>query len=98
MTLTIVYSFNKRGTEAEFWHREIAAASDERYRFIPFNHDRYLPWTKYRRAQLLDNLYFDHHPGLMEMYGDLRSVLAAANADALLVDNCFPIIPTGSAT
>jgi hypothetical protein len=26
--LTVVYSFNKRGREAEFWSREIAGASD----------------------------------------------------------------------
>ncbi|HEV2722523.1 MAG TPA: glycosyltransferase [Thermoanaerobaculia bacterium] len=93
MTLTIVYSFNKRGSEAEFWEREIGAASDGRYRFIPFNHDRYLPWTTYRRAQLLDNLYFDKHPGLMQMYADLRKLLASSAAEALLVDNCFPYHP-----
>jgi len=93
MTLTIVYSFNKKGQEAEIWEREIAAASDERYRFIPFNHDRYLSWAAYRRAQLLDNLYFDKHPGLTAMYDDVRKLLAESGAEVLLVDNCFPYHP-----
>jgi len=93
MALTIVYSYNKRGPEAEFWEREVGAASDDRYHFIPFNHDRYLDWTEYKRAQLLDNLYFSKHPGLMRMYADVLEVLASSGAEALLVDNCFPYHP-----
>jgi spore maturation protein CgeB len=93
MPITIIYSFNKRGFDAENWTREIAAASDERYRFIPFNHEPYLPVVSYLRAQLLDNLYFDENPGLMRMYDDLRALIARERADALLVDNCFPYHP-----
>ena len=89
MTLTIVYSFNKRGHEAEFWEREIAAASDGRYRFIPFNHDRYLSWAAYRRAQLLDNLYFDKDPGLMAMYDDVRNAASPSAALRAFCDSTY---------
>ncbi|MGE5752662.1 MAG: glycosyltransferase [Deltaproteobacteria bacterium] len=91
--MKIVYSFNKRGYEADYWSREIAAASDEGVTFIPFNHDPYLDPNLYVRAQLLDNLYYARHPGLLRMYGDLRSVLRGHQADALIADNCFPYHP-----
>lgn len=91
--LTIVYSFNKRGFEAEYWTREIAAASHEGVRFIPFNHDPYLDYQKYLRAQLLDELYQNRDPRLMKMYRDLERVLTETRADALVVDNCFPYHP-----
>jgi spore maturation protein CgeB len=55
--MKIIYSFNKCGFEADYWQREIAAASCEFYRFIPFNHETYLDPNLYVRAQLLDNLY-----------------------------------------
>jgi spore maturation protein CgeB len=93
MTLTVLYSFNKRGPEAECWTREIAAGSNDRYRFIPFNHDAYVPPMRYIRAQLLDNLYYDREPGLMKMYDDVRELAAREQATALLVDNAFPYHP-----
>jgi spore maturation protein CgeB len=89
----IIYSYNKKGFEAEYWQREIAAASDERNTFIPFNHDSYLDANSYIRAQLLDNFYYDRHPGLMRMYADLEALIGAHGADALIVDNCFPYHP-----
>jgi hypothetical protein len=89
----IVYSFNKRGAEEAFWTREIAAASTERYQFIPFNHDSYVDTALYTRAQLLDNLYFDRHRGLMKMYDDFRQVLERERADAVIVDNALPYHP-----
>jgi spore maturation protein CgeB len=91
--MKIIYSFNKKGFEAEFWPREIAAASDDRVQFIPFDHDPYVDIRRYLRAQALDNLYFDREPGLMRMYEDLQQLIAATGADALLVDNCFPYHP-----
>jgi spore maturation protein CgeB len=91
--LTIVYSFNKRGYEAEFWTREIADASTAEVRFVPFNHDAYLDPALYIRAQLLDNLYFARHPGLERMYGDFEALARTTNADAILVDNCPPYHP-----
>lgn len=93
MPLNIIYSFNKRGTEAEFWTREIAAASNDRYRFIPFNHDPYLSIQRYVRAQLLDNVYYEQDPGLMRMYDDVRVLAAREGAKAIIVDNCFPYHP-----
>lgn len=91
--LTIVYSFNKRGYEADYWTREIAAASDEHVRFVPFNHDPYLDIGLYIRAQLLDNLYFGRNPALARMYRDLEDTIRTTGADALLVDNCPPYHP-----
>jgi spore maturation protein CgeB len=89
----IIYSYNKRGFEAEYWRREIAAASDERVTFIPFNHDPYLDVNKYLRAQLLDNLYYSRHPDLLRMYADIESLMGESGAAALIVDNCFPYHP-----
>lgn len=89
----IVYSFNKRGFEAEYWMREIAAASGDGLTFVPFNHDPYLEVRLYERAQLLDNLYFAHHPGLARMYADLERAIREHRADAVIVDNCFPYHP-----
>jgi len=68
--MKILYSFNKRGAEAAFWQREIAAASNAEYTFIPFNHDPYLNQNLNLRAQRLDDLYYDRHPGLMRMYAE----------------------------
>jgi glycosyltransferase involved in cell wall biosynthesis len=93
MTLTIVYSFNKRGFEAQTWTREIAAASDERVRFVPFNHEPYLPIAEYSRAQLLDNRFFARDPRLLRMYDDVRELIASSGAQALIADNCFPYHP-----
>ncbi len=91
--MNIIYSFNKKGFEAEYWQREIAAASDDDFRFIPFNHDPYLDPSLYIRGQLLDNLYYEKHPGLLRMYADLEKMIDTQGADALLVDNCFPYHP-----
>ncbi|MFH1935274.1 MAG: glycosyltransferase [Pseudomonadota bacterium] len=91
--MKIIYSFNKRGFEADYWQQEIAAASGERYRFIPFNRDTYLDPNLYVRAQLLDNLYSHRHPGLLRMYADLERLIRDSGADALIVDNCFPYHP-----
>jgi spore maturation protein CgeB len=91
--LTIVYSFNKRGFEAEYWQREIAAASDDEFRFVPFNHDPYLDPMLYIRAQLLDNVYYDRHPGLGALYETFDKVVRDAGADAVIVDTCPPYHP-----
>ncbi len=91
--MKIVYSFNKRGFEAEYWQREIAAASNEKHTFIPFNHDPYLDYLRYVRAQLLDNLWAERDADLLRMYADLEALIAREHADALLVDNCFPYHP-----
>lgn len=91
--LTIVYSFNKRGFEAEFWAREIAGASDAKFRFVPFNHDPYVDVSRYTRAQLLDNLYFDRNAELLRLYDAFEAVIRETRADAFIVDNCPPYHP-----
>jgi spore maturation protein CgeB len=91
--LTVVYSFNKRGFEAAYWTREIAAASTTDVRFVPFNHDPYLEVGQYIRAQLLDNLYFARHPGLRRLYDEFEAVVKEVGADAVIVDNCPPYHP-----
>lgn len=91
--LTIVYSFNKSGDEAAYWHREIADASDARARFVPFNHGAYLDPGRYVRAQLLDNLRFARDPDLLRMYADVTGVLRETGASVLVADNCHPYHP-----
>jgi len=91
--MNVVYSFNKRGFEAEYWEREIRAASGDRAGFVPFNHDPYLDPMKYVRAQLLDNLYSTGEPALQRMYSDLQRTIRESKADALVVDNCAPYHP-----
>jgi glycosyltransferase involved in cell wall biosynthesis len=92
--MNIVYSFNKKGFEADFWQREIAAASNEEFRFIPFNHDPYLPdYRLYLRAQLLDNLFFDRDSGLMSLYNDFSAFIQEHQAEAIIVDTCPPYHP-----
>jgi spore maturation protein CgeB len=89
----ILYSFNKRGAEAEFWQREIAQASDQTVTFVPFNHDPYVHTGHYIRAQLLDNLYYERHPGLLRLYDDVQKRIRDERIDVLLVDNCPPYHP-----
>jgi len=89
----ILYSFNKSGAEAEFWQREIAAASTTEFEYIPFNHDSYLSPNNYLRAQQLDNLYYDSHVGLMRMYEEVQAMIRDLAIDVLMVDNCPPYHP-----
>ena len=91
--MKIVYSFNKNGFEADYWQREIAAASSERYTFIPFNHGPYVDPMRYSRAQLLDNLYFNYDAGLLHLYKDFTDLLQREHADAIVVENGFPYHP-----
>ncbi len=91
--MKIVYSFNKKGFEAEYWQREIGGASDDQDTFIPFNHDPYLNTSLYIRAQLLDNLYYEENPNLLRMYSDFEDTIKKCQADAVIVDNCNPYHP-----
>jgi spore maturation protein CgeB len=91
--MKIIYSFNKRGFEEQLFRDALLRASDERYTFIPFNHDPYVDTRLYLRAQLLDNLYDQRHPGLMRLYADIEALIGDARADALLVDNALPYHP-----
>jgi spore maturation protein CgeB len=91
--VNLVYSFNKRGREAEIWQSEIEAASSEACRFIPFNHDPYLNPQRYVRAQLLDELYFRKDAGLLKLYDDVRRLIERLGANVLVVDNFHPYHP-----
>jgi spore maturation protein CgeB len=89
----ILYSYNKRGYEAEFWSREIEAGSDNEVKFIPFNHGLFLDPQRYLRAQSLDNLYYDRNPGLMRLYAEVEARVRGERIDAIIVDNCPPYHP-----
>lgn len=91
--MKILYSFGKRKDEAVFWQREIAQASNADYTFIPLNHDPYADYLRYFRAQLLDNLYYERHAGLMKLYSDVEEKIRAEGIDVLLVDTCSPYHP-----
>lgn len=91
--MKILYSFNKKGFEAEYWQREIAAAGNSSIQFACFNHDPYVPTGSYIRAQQLDQLYYNRDAGLARMYEDLQALLRQEKPDVLLVDNCPPYHP-----
>jgi len=91
--INIVYSYNKYGFEDEYWQREISAASNDSWCYIPFNHGLYLDPNRYLRAQLLDDLYYEKNRDLMRMYDELENLLYKYDADVLFVDNCFPYHP-----
>ena len=91
--MKVLYSYNKKGFEAQYWANEIAGASSSDYQFIPFNHEPYLDPDLYIRAQLLDNLYYEEHPSLMRLYRDIELKCAEVAADVLLVDTCPPYHP-----
>lgn len=91
--MKVLYSYNKEGFEANYWAKEIAAASTDRCSFIPFNHGVYLDPSRYIRAQLLDNLYFMRETALMSMYRDVTALIRREAVAAIIVDNCFPYHP-----
>lgn len=91
--MNILYSFNKTGFEEAYWTREIAAASTEQYRIVPFNHGRWIDPARYLRAQALDNLYFSRDSDLRQLYDAFEQTLTSERIDAVIVDNCFPYHP-----
>lgn len=93
MTINIIYSFAKSGFEADYWAREIAAASTLKFKFIPFNHSGYVNPNSCIRAQLLDNLYFQQSAGLARMYADVEETIRSERADVLMVDTYNPYHP-----
>jgi hypothetical protein len=89
----IIYSFAKSGFEADYWAREIAAASTAEVQFSPFNHGGYLRPHSYVRAQLLDNLYYENNARLRQLYLDIQERIRAERANVLLVDTYCPYHP-----
>jgi spore maturation protein CgeB len=91
--MNILYSFNKKGYEADCWERGICAASDDTITFIPFNHQFYLNPRRYINAIALDKLYQDKHKDLMQMYEEFEAAIHKFHIDAIIVDNCPPYHP-----
>lgn len=91
--MKIVYSFNKTGYEAEHWKKEIRAASNDQFTFIPFNHVKYLNPKLYIDSVKLDILYQSRNAELFRMYADFEAIIRAHDADAILVTNCPPYHP-----
>jgi len=91
--MKIVYSFNKTGYEAECWTREIAAASNEQFSFLPFDHGRFLDPNRYLDAARLDRLYQAREPRLMSMYAVFEEYVRDERVDAVIVTNCPPYHP-----
>ena len=91
--MKILYSFNKRGAEAAFWQREIAAASNAEFTFIPFNHDPYIDPNLYLSAQRLDDLYYNRNAGLMRMYAEVEAQVKDQAINVIMVDTCPPYHP-----
>jgi spore maturation protein CgeB len=89
----VLYSFNKSGFEADYWTREIAAASGDGVEFVPFNHGTRCDPALYPRAQKLDDLHFARHPALLGLYAEVEALLGELRADVLLVDNRPPYHP-----
>jgi spore maturation protein CgeB len=91
--LKIVYSFNKKGAEGAHWEKEIALASNDGFKFIPFNHHRYLDPALYADAYKLDCLYRASDPRLNKLYAEFSAVVRSSGADAVIVANCPPYHP-----
>lgn len=93
MRLSIIYSYNKVGMEADEWDREIRAASDANFTFTPFNHGRFIDPTRLATAWQLDARYRADDPALSGLYVAFERVVGDASADAVIVANCPPYHP-----
>ena len=91
--MRIIWSFNKRGSEAAHWEREIVASGNGDVSFCPFNHGRYLDVSRAMDAWRLDRLYRDKDPEMELLQARLREEIERTGADALCVTNCPPYHP-----
>ncbi len=91
--MNILYSFNKAGSEAANWAKEIASAGNGQFSFFPFNHGAILHPSHYTSALALDRLYQNRDRRLMELYEAFEERLKATAADAAIVANCPPYHP-----
>jgi spore maturation protein CgeB len=83
---TIVYSYGREGLESELVAREVAAASDGEYTFVPFDHRR-IVGTFYENATRLDHDYRTSQPRLQALHREVQRVLERSKADCLFVTN-----------
>lgn len=93
MTLNILYSFNKVGFEARYWHAEISKIQDVDFKYFSFNHGSGLVPNDYITAQRLDDLYNSENPALMKLYSDVEAIILNQKINAILVDNLNPYHP-----
>src|SRR5438552_330526 len=91
--MRVLYSFNKKGDEAQCWSREIAAASTGAVAFVPFNHSEYVDPQRHTDAVKLDALYRNGAPELMRLYQAVQEAIHRERIDVLLVANCPPYHP-----
>jgi hypothetical protein len=91
--MKIIYSFNKTGFEREYWLDEFRRFNQGIDKIIPFDHGKYISPDKYKRAQLLDDLFFAKNSQLLRMYDDLKDLMHKEKPSALIADNCFPYHP-----
>jgi spore maturation protein CgeB len=91
--IRILYSFNKKGFEGDCWMREIAAASDRRFTFIPFNHSTDIEPRRIDAAVKVDRLYRDRDPALMRTYETVQRMIRTEAIDAMIVANYPPYHP-----
>lgn len=91
--MQIIYSFNKKGYEADCWDKEIRAISGGNLRLIPFNHGGYLDPSFYSEAIKLDLIYQNRNTQLLSMYAALQELIRKEKADALIVANAPPYHP-----
>lgn len=91
--MKIIYSYGKIGYEGACWEKEILAASDNEFSFIPFNHAEYLDPQQFSDAVKLDRIYQARHPSLCRMYADFEALIREQQADAVIVSHCPPFHP-----
>lgn len=89
---TLVVSFAKRGVEGQLWAKELAAASTDAFRVIPFNHGETLGFW-FSDAWQLDQAYRVGHEALTKLYTRISTLLADSRADYLVVTNDNPYHP-----
>lgn len=91
--MRVLYSFNKKGHEADCWAREIAAASAGTVTFVPFNHSDYVDPQRMTDAVKLDALHRNRAPELLRLYQAVQETIHRERIDVLLVANCPPYHP-----
>lgn len=90
--MRILYSFNKKGFELEYWFKELSLNVNN-FEFIPFNHGGFIDPVKYIRAQLLDDLFFNKANELLLLYEHIEELIKKENIDVIIVDNANPYHP-----
>lgn len=93
VAMKVLYIFGKTGLQADYWQREIEAASDTQCQYHTLNYAEYIGGQLCARAQLVDNLYYDRDRRLLRLYQAVQDALKAHTANILLADNVFPFHP-----